>query len=191
MRHIVDQPGVLLWVLAANLYGISACTAQENQTGSMNGKTATEIATIKPDDTIKVEAVFAATECGTAAAKEGVQRIENQAQLDQLYQQFYANIISELPPKAPMTDFTQSALIFVSMGMKNTGGYRVHLAAREASIRGETAIVSLQWNSPPADAFTTQVLTNPCLLFKMPLGHYRQIQIIDQQGTQRGSVIIQ
>lgn len=165
----------------------TACTAQETDSVPDTVQSV-ESETMNRDKHIPLEALFAAAECGTTAQSEEIRRIENAQQLEQLYQQLYANIISDHPAHAPPVDFSRSVLVFIAMGMKNTGGYSLRLASNEAPIEGEAATVTIHWNSPPADAITTQVLTNPCLLLKAPLTGYTQLRLVDQAGKLRGTI---
>lgn len=95
---------------------------------------------------------------------------------------------SSLPP----VDFRSHGVLLVEMGRQNTGGYGLRLARPEIEEGGDGAIrVHLDWRTPGPGMMTTQVITSPCLLLKLPRGDYRQIAVIDQHGQTRVSADLQ
>lgn len=76
-------------------------------------------------------------------------------------------------------------MLWISMGSRPTGGYRIELAAPTAEVHGKTATVHVRWIEPAADSFVTQAVTSPCLLLKMPQAGIRRVLIKDQDDRLR------
>jgi hypothetical protein len=87
-----------------------------------------------------------------------VQRvIRTQGDWQKLWSQARA---SETPaPPAPKIDWGREMVIAVFMGERNSGGYGV--AIREVKFGEKEIVVSVEESSPPADAITIQVMTQP------------------------------
>ncbi len=83
----------------------------------------------------------------------------------------------------PEVDFADTGVVYVEMGERPTAGYGLDFLG--ARIEGEALVLELDWREPPEDAFTAQVITQPCLLLSMPKGDYREIRAEDSQGQER------
>jgi hypothetical protein len=89
-------------------------------------------------------------------------------------------------PSLPPVDFRTYGVLLVEMGRQNTGGYGLRLAQPEIEEEGGGAIrVRLDWRIPGPGMITTQVITSPCLLLKLPRSDYREIAVVDQRGQTR------
>lgn len=168
-----------------SLWSAAACTAGESESVPQSAPQAVALQQ-ESNMSMTAQTLFAAAECGTAGqGATGLRRIKSAQELSGLYQQLYANTISDKPVAVPAVDFITTRVFFISMGQRNTGGYAVRLADRPVTIRDDKAILSIDWITPPKGAMTLQVLTNPCLLFSLPLSGYRSLELVDQSGKRR------
>ncbi len=76
----------------------------------------------------------------------------------------------ERVPKLPDVDFSKNQVIAIFAGQKPTGGYRVQvLSVTETPWNGAPArLVKYRVQTPPKNAITTQVITNPFLFRVVP-----------------------
>jgi len=81
---------------------------------------------------------------------------------------------------------SQTSYALVELGARPTGGYGLAVA-RAAVLRGEVAILSATFLSPPAGSMRTQALSSPCALVQLPRGRYTRVDVEDQTGTVRAS----
>jgi hypothetical protein len=76
---------------------------------------------------------------------------------EQTYRARWAELVGEGQP--PAVDFSREAVVFVSAGQKSTGGYKVQV--RGARVEGETLLLDVVVQGPPAGSMTSQALTAP------------------------------
>ena len=57
-------------------------------------------------------------------------------------------------------------LIAISRGEQPTTGYAMNL--KESRLRVQTLEIIVDWESPPPDAMTAQMVTHPCLVLGLP-----------------------
>lgn len=89
---------------------------------------------------------------------------------------------------APPIDFRAEGVLRVGIGLKTSAGYGFDKKEVVACIENGTATVRLALTTPPAGALVAQVLTDPCLLIRMPRGNYSRILVVDQQGQLLGEI---
>jgi PrcB C-terminal len=82
-------------------------------------------------------------------------------------------------------DPSAEGLLWIHMGTRPTGGYRLVLAAPTARLRGGVATIHVRWQEPAPGSFVTQAITSPCLLLKMPKKGIEQVVIKDQNDRTR------
>ncbi|MEZ5557303.1 MAG: protease complex subunit PrcB family protein [Pseudomonadales bacterium] len=96
------------------------------------------------------------------------------------------------PPAVPEAgagnspDQSSAVLVAISRGVQPTSGYRLTLA--RAELTGLSAIVTVNWQTPAADAVVAQVLTHPCLVVGLPRGALHDLRVVDQNGTEIGQL---
>jgi hypothetical protein len=71
------------------------------------------------------------------------------------------------PPPLPPVDFDKEMVLAVSSGEKATGGYGIEIAKIEALQPKRVLLITLVDSKPPADAITTQALTQPYHIVKL------------------------
>ncbi len=89
------------------------------------------------------------------------------------------------PVARPHVDFAKYGVLLIRMGEKPTGGYRLQLMADTAEVENRTALVPVRWIEPEKGAFTTQAITYPYLMIRIPKGSFDRIAVVDQDGTVR------
>lgn len=124
--------------------------------------------------------LFQGQQCGTQESSAAVTKITHEQALATLARQ-----VGQPFSFADEIDFERQLLLLVEMGMKPTAGYRLMLSDSEVVVDQSKAVLILDWQQPPADAFLAQVLTSPCLLLSMPLADYTSVELVDGDGKPR------
>ena len=92
--------------------------------------------------------------------------VANEAQLLSLWNQAYGTQLS-VPP-LPDVDFRRETIVAVFSGAKATGGFGVDI--QEVTLDASNAYIDILETSPPADAITTQALSQPWLMLRILRG---------------------
>jgi hypothetical protein len=92
--------------------------------------------------------------------------VSNEAELLQLWNQAYGTQLSV--PAVPEVNFDRETIVAVFSSTKPTGGYG--LSVEEVTVDGTDAYIDLIETSPPADAMTTQALTQPWIMLRILRG---------------------
>ena len=134
---------------------------------------------------VPVEVVYSDTQCrGTPAPS--LARIGDEAALRRLTGNAPAMVLdtassarAEFP--APATAW----LLSVDMGERPSAGYALTL--QRAEIAGGVLTLYADWQEPPPDALTAQVMTHPCVVVRVsPLDiKIKKMRVIDQVGRVR------
>lgn len=95
--------------------------------------------------------------------EEGRYVVNSQAEWEGLWNR--TNSITFPVPDLPEVDFSQSTIIAVFLGQRNTGGYGIEVVEILAQDGG--ALVRFHKTSPPAGSFVTQALTQPYHIVKV------------------------
>ncbi|MCD0171115.1 protease complex subunit PrcB family protein [Deinococcus sp. 23YEL01] len=72
-----------------------------------------------------------------------------------------------------------STLVGVFLGQRATGGYSVKVTG--ASVSGGTLTVAVQVRAPAAGSFTTQAITSPWAIVRVP-GSFSTVNVVDETG---------
>lgn len=132
--------------------------------------------------------VYAHHACADPTTMPGMRVADTQGQADHLWALCRGRLVlggsSEKPP--PL-DFEEERLVFIHMGVRRTGGYRLDLVSENASLVDKTLVIPVIWAEPAKGAMVTQMLTHPCLLLAVPHGtyEYERIEVVDEQGQVR------
>ena len=97
------------------------------------------------------------------------------AQLGEIYRLAYGNQ-TPIPTPAPLSGETAVA---VFMGQRTSGGYSISVERVAAS--GSILNVTVRLKAPEAGMLTTQALTSPWVLVKVP-GVFTQVNVVDVNG---------
>lgn len=131
-------------------------------------------------DPLMAKLLFQGQQCGHQQSFAAVTRIADEQALTALAQQ-----TGKIFSFTDKIDFEQQLLLLVEMGMKPTTGYRLSLSDNEVEVDQHKAVLILNWQQPPADAFLAQVLTSPCLLVSIPFADYASVELVDNDGKPR------
>lgn len=71
------------------------------------------------------------------------------------------------PTPLPPVDFDREMIVAVSSGEKATGGYGIEITKIEAVHPNRVLLITLVDSKPPADAITSQALTQPYHIVKL------------------------
>ncbi len=92
--------------------------------------------------------------------------LRTREELAQAWNQAYGTSLNV--PALPSADLARETMVAVFLGPKPTGGYGLDVAA--ASIEGGDLYVDVRATSPAPGAITTQALTSPWLVLRIPRG---------------------
>lgn len=82
-----------------------------------------------------------------------------------------------------MVDFSEEAVLLISMGQRPTAGYRLRLSTDYLHVRDGELTVPVTWTVPAAGELVAQVITHPCLILTLPRTDVRSIKVKDQADT--------
>ncbi|MDS4022641.1 MAG: protease complex subunit PrcB family protein [Candidatus Competibacter sp.] len=88
------------------------------------------------------------------------------------------------PPPAPAVDFSREGVLVIAMGQRPSSGYGLSLAG-DATVRDGVLTVPVDWREPPPGTRQAQVITNPCLLLKVPAMDVTRLRVMDREGRIR------
>ena len=103
----------------------------------------------------------------------------------QALQKIFSDAASHtLPASAAETtaevDLAAYRVLLVRMGLKPTAGYSLHCLPERSGLDGATAVVAVQWSTPPPGQAGAQVVTNPFVLLKISKRGYNRVKVVDQ-----------
>lgn len=118
------------------------------------------------------------------------QWLDDAQQYHATFNAMFQGLISDSKPQPSVINFDSHAALLISMGQQRTGGYAVKLASQQMSVKGDRALISVNWTVAKSGMVTIQMLTNPCLLLQVPRGEYQVIDIVDQSGTVKQTITV-
>ena len=139
----------------------------------------------KEKPTLKVRLLFKGDQCGTNRLNPHAIWIEDPDQIQKMLIRLTKYTIGAQQDLSSRIDFSREGILILAMGQKPTGGYGLELNREFAALSDDTAVLSVSWIDPPADAILPQVITSPCLMLILPKGPYSQIQLLDQDAHPR------
>ena len=126
---------------------------------------------------VDVSEIRRQSNCAASADTAAVTLIADAAALRDWQQARGVDLIGNAPlPAGPFA--------VVDHGSRATGGYGV-LVSRRAVLRGRMLTLTASFLSPKPDEMRAQALTSPCVLVKLPAGHYDSVEIVDPAGLRR------
>ncbi len=136
---------------------------------------ATDEAAFRPSPRdVPFEVVARGTQA-VGADRAAYRLVRNREELTQAWNQAYGSSLS-VPP-VPSADLTRETLVAIFLGPKPTGGYGLDVEA--ASLEGGDLYVDVRATSPAPGAMTTQALTSPWLLLRIPRGEISAVWFRD------------
>ena len=134
------------------------------------------------DEALPVASVYANSQCGSLNRPEAVWIADTEA-----WRRWYMQVMSLRmePPPPPAVDFSREGVLLIAMGQQTTGGYGLSLIGRSAIVQNGMLTVPVEWREPLPGYVQTQVMTNPCLLVKLPGSAFNRMRVVDQDGRLR------
>ena len=90
------------------------------------------------------------------------------------------SLLNSAEATRPSVDFSKQVILAIWLGRKPTVGYQLGLKKDMAEVKNNRATIQIEMREPEKDAVLAQILTNPCLLLKLPKGGYDTIEVISQ-----------
>lgn len=131
-----------------------------------------------------IEQIFAGGQCGGQDSRPGLMVLSSGRDLDKLLARD-KQLQHEWQRAGININFVTERIVFISMGLKRTGGYGLELMDREFQLQNDRVSIHVRWYEPPAGSILTQALTSPCLFVTLPRGGYRRIRVVDAAGKVR------
>lgn len=128
------------------------------------------------------QVIHAGQSCGTELAS--VRSVATEAVLAKLLND---GSMLGAPSKPAAVDFARSLVLQVSMGQQATAGAQLAVTAVRSDAGAQRLIVDMRWSPPDPQRMNATVITRPCVVFSVPRGDYRSVQVLDQQGLERVS----
>lgn len=110
--------------------------------------------------------------------------------LDRFLGRCHAHRLGATPPPLPAVDFDRFRVLALEMGQKPSAGYGFDSKKVTAILKGQSAIVRVTCQRPLPGAMTAQVLTNPWVLIRLPVGAYDRIRVVDQDNQQLAQIAV-
>ncbi len=135
-------------------------------------------------DPLGAELLHNALLCGDDLRQPGAQWITDAATLADRYARIGAGQPDAYPPSV---DFSRAAVLLITMGEQPTAGYRLNYLPPQHRARqqGTTLRLDLAWQTPEPDSVQAQIMTQPCLLLKLPRADFNRLRVHDQDGVVR------
>jgi len=183
----------------ASLVLLVACQAAQNNEQTDNVEIAAVDSTALADttrvDTMQVNAMSEHPEIilsnHTCMAGKDNHWVATSEQYTSLFMQLKGGLLSSSAPQPPAVDFARYGVLFITMGQQRTGGYGITLSDQPLVINNNVATLQTEWMAPSPDMMVIQMLTNPCLLVKVPRGAYSRIKVVDQRDQVKAEFAVQ
>jgi hypothetical protein len=160
----------VLTAIMVGLVGIGGCAQSAEPRGG--------------GDTLPATVLRAESHCRSPSSEPVVLWVDDPRRL----QKIYADPARIPPPAPPAVDFTRDGVIFIGMGQQPTAGYGLDLAPGGVRLQGVVLQVGVNWRTPPPGVMVPQVITQPCLVLRVPRVSFQRLEVVDQTGRVRASV---
>ena len=138
-----------------------------------------------------VTEIYAGFHCGAVShAKAGAGRapsiewVADQLLLERAFSKL-SKQFSTASTRAPVIDFKSSSVAIIYMGQQTSAGYSLQLARDEFRTYKGLAEITLRWKQPLPGMLAAQVITNPCVVVRLPVADYQHFQVVDTGGKVR------
>lgn len=128
-----------------------------------------------PGEPRRVDEVARATVCGGEGAEAWVRAYATTARLRQA---------PEAAPLPGLEALPNGAYVLIGMGQRSSGGHGLAVSREAFELDGRLRLQAT-FVSPAAGRMTTQMLTSPCVLLRVPATEWREVEVIDQDGQVR------
>lgn len=137
---------------------------------------------------ISVTVMANGQQCLPAPDTWTVSLIDTPEALDHFLSRCRSHRLGATPVPAPKIDFDRYRAVALEMGQKPSAGYGFDTKKVTARLKGQSAMVGVTCHRPLPGAMTAQVLTNPWILIRLPVGPYHRVRIVDQDDRQLAQI---
>ncbi len=132
---------------------------------------------------VPVEIVYSNLQCrGTPTPS--LARISDTKVLDRLIGSEWATEFgTATSPRAEFPAPGTAWLLSVDMGERPSAGYA--LSVQRAEVAAGVLTLHADWQEPSPEALTSQVMTHPCVVVRVPALEVKKIRVADQAGRVR------
>ena len=85
----------------------------------------------------------------------------------------------------PTVNFKKYFVLQIEMGQKPTAGYSITIDKPSASLIDDKLVIKTNWQEPIQGHQLPQVITNPCLIVRVPVIKFKSIRVLDQGDKER------
>ncbi|RFA30146.1 hypothetical protein CAI21_08125 [Alkalilimnicola ehrlichii] len=142
----------------------------------------------RQDERLSVSQLYLGSLCGGEQHDPRVRYLDREEAWQQVVEAAGKHEVGGEAAEPPQIDFNDTAVLWVEMGEKRTGGYWVELGADTMTVVDGVAEVRVNWHTPEPDAMLTQAITSPCLAVAVPQGDYETVRVVDLEGQIRAEV---
>lgn len=135
-------------------------------------------------DGLNIKQVYAGGQCGGQDSRARLQVLSNRQDLENILSKD-SSLQIEWQAAGIKPGFDSERILFISMGLKRSGGYGLELLDGKLQLQHEQAIIRLRWIEPLPGSIVTQALTSPCLFVTIPRRGYKAISVVDAAGKIR------
>ena len=123
------------------------------------------------------QVIDSSIQCNVTDRQPTVALISNRQQLEQAVRRLQGPVVPTPVLQLPNIDFNRWHVLYLSSGQQPTAGYSLALAPLPFTVRQNRAHLNVILHRPAPDAMVAAVITHPCMLVKVPAGHYTTIEI--------------
>ena len=131
------------------------------------------------DDSITLEAVYQNTFCSSQARV--FMQLTDQQSMEAVVGA--ARMLGE-KPELPQLDFANAYVLFISMGSRPSGGYRLVLNESQAVAYDNKLILPVVFKQPEEGMMQAAVMTSPCMIVSLSKGEYRRVVLQTDKALQ-------
>lgn len=110
--------------------------------------------------------------------------INSQVQLRKKFSGLHSTTMGQ-GTEPPTVDFKKYFVVQIEMGQKPTAGYSVTIDKPSASLIDDKLVIKTNWQEPSQGHQLPQIITNPCLIVRVPAIKFKSIQVLDQADKER------
>lgn len=134
--------------------------------------------------TVPLEMAFSSNQC--QRAEQGVSIFSSQ----NVWEEWVLNQSTQLSMEDPRDISSAeiypvdsaSSIMLISMGQRSSGGFSVGILDSEATLTGNNLTLRVAWHTPAEDSFQAQIMTSPCIAFRLERLDLGKIAILNDGG---------
>jgi hypothetical protein len=166
---------VLISVLTAFFMIISCNLTGSSEIDGLDEVIPDEASSVSHED---VDQDVITIEQSTGGSYSFEERTDLTIQDEEYFSEFWNNLHANTAPvpELPSVDFTEYTVVAVMMGVQPTGGYQITIT--DVSLDNNTLYIEVEEAAPGSGCMTTQALTSPYHVVKIPVTDASDIRFI-------------